>query len=67
VLVTIRVEIKLSDKTFNEELKNKSSPAYIELKNDVYVEVFLAAVAVLYSHAHSWGRLFKARLRLILG
>jgi hypothetical protein len=40
VIVNISVEIKLSNKTFNEELKNESSPAYIELKNDVYVEVF---------------------------
>jgi hypothetical protein len=39
VIVNISVEIKLSNKTFNEELKNESSPAYIELKNDVYVEV----------------------------
>jgi hypothetical protein len=40
VIVNINVEIKLSNKTFKEELKNKSSPAYKELEQDVYVEVF---------------------------
>ncbi|XP_028394789.1 hemicentin-1-like [Dendronephthya gigantea] len=40
VIVDIDVEIKLSNKTFKEELKNKSSPAYKELEEDVYVELY---------------------------
>ena len=40
VIVNINVEIKLSNKTFNEELKNESSPACQELKEDVYIESF---------------------------
>ena len=39
VLVDIGVEIKLSNKTFDKELENRSSPAYKELKDNVYVEV----------------------------
>lgn len=39
VIVDIEVEIKLSNKTFKKELQNKSSPAYKELEQDVYVEV----------------------------
>ena len=39
--VDIDVEISLSNKTFKEELKNKSSPAFKELAQDVYVEVLL--------------------------
>ena len=39
MIVDIDVEIKLSNKTFEEELNNKSSPAYKELEEDVYVEV----------------------------
>ncbi len=35
------MEIKLSNKTFEEELNNKSSPAFQELKEDVYVEVIV--------------------------
>ncbi|XP_028394142.1 uncharacterized protein LOC114518358 [Dendronephthya gigantea] len=40
VIVDIDVEIKLSNKTFKEELKNKSSPAYKELEEDVYDELY---------------------------
>ncbi|XP_028418079.1 angiopoietin-1 receptor-like, partial [Dendronephthya gigantea] len=40
VIVGVDVEIQLSNKTFNEELKNKSSFAYKELEKDVYVELF---------------------------
>ena len=39
VIVDIDVEIKLSNKTFKQELNNKSSPAYKELEEDVYNEV----------------------------
>ena len=39
VLVDIGVEIKLSNKTFDKELENKSSPAYKELEDIVFVEV----------------------------
>ncbi|CAB4044673.1 matrix-remodeling-associated 5-like, partial [Paramuricea clavata] len=38
VIVNISVEIKLSNKTFKEELENKSSTAYKELEQDVYIE-----------------------------
>ena len=37
--VDIDVEISLSNKTFKEELNNKSSPAFKELAKDVYTEV----------------------------
>ena len=37
--VNIDVEISLSNKTFKEELNNKSSPAFKELAKDVYTEV----------------------------
>ena len=40
VIVNIGVEINLSNKTFKEELKNKSSPAYKKLEQDVHEEVF---------------------------
>ena len=39
VIVNIGVEINLSNKTFKEELKNKSSPAYKKLEQDVHDEV----------------------------
>ncbi|XP_028413458.1 titin-like isoform X2 [Dendronephthya gigantea] len=40
VIVDIDVEIKLSNKTFVEDLKNKSSPTYKKLENDVYTELY---------------------------
>ena len=40
VIVDIDVEIKLSNETFVEDLKNKSSPVYKKLESDVYTEVF---------------------------
>jgi hypothetical protein len=43
-------------------LKNESSPAYIELKNDVYVEVFY--YFYFYSHNHSYEvKRFQCRVR----
>ncbi len=39
VIVNIGVEINLSNKTFKEELKNKSSPVYKKLEQDVHDEV----------------------------
>ena len=38
VILNVNVEIKLSNKTFNEEIKDESSPALQELR-EVYIEV----------------------------
>ena len=48
--VDIDVEISLSNKTFKEELKNESSPAFKELAQDVYVEVLFKIMRAIFLH-----------------
>ena len=39
VIVDVDVEIKLSNKTFDKELENKTSEVYKKLEGEVYDEV----------------------------